>query len=198
MKKIHSLDMSLKIEQGEETKRQIIKVARKLFGKKGFNETSLEDIYSSLNLTRGAFYHHFSGKKEVFFEMCRAYNQELVFELESWDWKEFRKRWQENLDLTEDKSFVQIWIKDLTSVLTSREMSQLDEESVEKTITVLLENAIRKGSIKRIPTKETSQLIIGMLNQSLLMLSELEGDLLVRSKKNIIKVMDLFLDSLET
>ncbi|MCZ8155108.1 MAG: TetR/AcrR family transcriptional regulator [Leptospira sp.] len=189
--------MSLKVEQGEETKRQILKAARKLFGKKGYNETSLEDIYSSLKLTRGAFYHHFSSKKEVFFEMCRAYNQELVFELESWDWKEFRKRWQENLDLTDDKNFVQIWIKDLTSVLTTKEMNQLDEESIEKTISILLENAIRKGSIKKIPIKETSQLIIGMLNQSLLLLSELEGDLLSKSKKNIIKVMDMFLDSLE-
>jgi AcrR family transcriptional regulator len=189
--------MSLKVEQGEETKKQILKAARKLFGKKGYNETSLEDIYSSLKLTRGAFYHHFSSKKEVFFEMCRAYNQELVFELESWDWKEFRKRWQENLDLTDDKNFVQIWIKDLTSVLTTKEMNQLDEESVEKTISILLENAIRKGSIKKIPIKETSQLIIGMLNQSLLLLSELEGDLLSKSKKNIIKVMDMFLDSLE-
>ncbi len=192
------MDMSLKIEQGEETKRQILKVARKLFGKNGYNNTSIEDIYSSLNLTRGALYHHFSGKKEIFYEMCRVYNHELVQELENWDWKEFRRRWSETLNLTEDKNFVQIWIKDLASVLNAKEMSQLDEESIEKSITVLLEGAIRNGSIRKIPTKEGSQMIIGMLNQALLVLSDLEGDTLLRSKKNFIKVMNLFLDSLES
>ncbi len=189
--------MSLKIEQGEETKRQILKVARKLFGKNGYNDTSIEDIYTSLNLTRGALYHHFSNKKEVFFEMCRAYNNELIHELDKWDWKEFRKRWSENLNLTEDKYFVQIWIKDLPSVLSLQEINQLDEESVVNGINLLLENAIRKGSIRKIPSKEASQLILGMLNQALLNLAELEGEPLLKSRKNFIKVMDLFLDSLE-
>ena len=189
--------MSLKIEQGEETKKNILFEARKLFGSKGYHNTSLEEVYKNLGLTRGALYHHFSGKKELFYEMCLSYNLEIITDISKWNWKEFRKNWIRFLDLTEDSSFVQIWIKDLTSVLNSEEMDRIDNESIGKSIQILISKSIQEGYLKKVPVLETSQIIIGIINQSLLSLSFLKPSELKQSKKNIIKVIDLFLESLE-
>lgn len=53
-------------EESEETKEKIIEAALYIFLEKGFSKTSIEDIVSSLNLTRGAFYWHFKDKDDVF------------------------------------------------------------------------------------------------------------------------------------
>lgn len=53
-------------EESLETREKIIEAALYIFLEKGFSKTSVEDIVSSLNLTRGAFYWHFKDKDELF------------------------------------------------------------------------------------------------------------------------------------
>lgn len=48
------------------TKNLIIKAAIKVFYKKGFNNTRLEDIALEAKVTRGAIYHHFGNKFDLF------------------------------------------------------------------------------------------------------------------------------------
>ena len=51
----------------EETVQRILDASLKLFLEKGYEETTVLDIISELGgLTRGAFYHHFKSKEEVF------------------------------------------------------------------------------------------------------------------------------------
>lgn len=51
----------------EETVQRILDTSLKLFLEKGYEETTVLDIISELGgLTRGAFYHHFKSKEEVF------------------------------------------------------------------------------------------------------------------------------------
>ncbi|KOY84175.1 TetR/AcrR family transcriptional regulator [Lysinibacillus macroides] len=45
-------------------KRQIITAARELFIKKGFVDTSINDIISAANISKGTFYNHFTSKNE--------------------------------------------------------------------------------------------------------------------------------------
>ncbi len=52
-------------EDALETKEKVLDTALKLFNKKGYSQTSLEDIVSSLRLTRGAFYWHFKDKDDL-------------------------------------------------------------------------------------------------------------------------------------
>lgn len=49
-----------------QTKRALIDSAIRMFHKKGYNDTTLEDIASNAGLTRGALYWHFKGKAEIF------------------------------------------------------------------------------------------------------------------------------------
>lgn len=54
----------------EETEQLILDAALKLFTEKGYEQTSILDIVGEMGgLTRGAFYHHFKSKEEVFFAL---------------------------------------------------------------------------------------------------------------------------------
>lgn len=50
----------------EETVKLILDVATHLFVEKGYDATSLQDIINETNLSKGAIYHHFSSKEEIF------------------------------------------------------------------------------------------------------------------------------------
>lgn len=55
----------------EETVQKILDAALKLFLEKGYEETTVLDIINEMGgLTRGAFYHHFKSKEEVFDTLC--------------------------------------------------------------------------------------------------------------------------------
>ena len=47
-------------------KEQLISAAWELFLEKGYDATSLQDIINETNLSKGAIYHHFSSKEEIF------------------------------------------------------------------------------------------------------------------------------------
>ena len=55
----------------EETVQKILDASLKLFLEKGYEETTVLDIIREMGgLTRGAFYHHFKSKEEVFDALC--------------------------------------------------------------------------------------------------------------------------------
>lgn len=45
------------------TRGKLIAAGRKAFAEKGYTETAMEDLTADVELTRGALYHHFGGKK---------------------------------------------------------------------------------------------------------------------------------------
>ena len=52
----------------EETVAKILDVAMRLFVERGYEQTSMQNIIDELGgLTKGAVYHHFSSKEEIFF-----------------------------------------------------------------------------------------------------------------------------------
>lgn len=57
-------------EDAEITRQKILKTAIKVFNKNGFTATKLEDIAKKAGVTRGAIYHHFENKKELFTDIC--------------------------------------------------------------------------------------------------------------------------------
>ncbi|MEG1633025.1 MAG: TetR/AcrR family transcriptional regulator [Oscillospiraceae bacterium] len=55
----------------EETVRLIVDEALKLFIEKGYDNTSIQDIIDELGgLSKGAIYHHFKSKEEIFEAVC--------------------------------------------------------------------------------------------------------------------------------
>lgn len=52
--------------QVEETRAALLSAARKLFSARGYPDVSVDEIVQAARLTKGALYHHFRDKQEVF------------------------------------------------------------------------------------------------------------------------------------
>ena len=65
-------------ERSASTRAAILDAARDLFGRRGYAGTGREEIAAAAGMTRGALYHHFSSKAEVFEAVAEAIDAELV------------------------------------------------------------------------------------------------------------------------
>jgi len=62
----------------EQRRRQLLKAAHRLFMKKGYRETTTEQIARRAGLTKGALYFHFRNKEDILFELVRMLHYEIL------------------------------------------------------------------------------------------------------------------------
>jgi AcrR family transcriptional regulator len=65
-------------DRSEATRRELVRVARELFTEPGYAATSIEDVADRAGVTKGAIYHHFRNKRELFQAGFEEIEQELV------------------------------------------------------------------------------------------------------------------------
>jgi len=65
------------------TRRALLDAARSLFAEKGYHETAAEEIVGRAGLTRGALYHHFADKKDLFRVVVDEMEGEIDEEIEA-------------------------------------------------------------------------------------------------------------------
>ena len=61
------------------TKEEIIKTALAHFAKKGYENTSMQEIAEDLNITKPALYYHFKNKQDLYNEIFKHYFKYLEF-----------------------------------------------------------------------------------------------------------------------
>ena len=66
-----------KAEQSEATRSALIGAAKELFTELGYNETATEQIVQRAGVTRGALYHHFRDKQDLFLAVFELVEQEF-------------------------------------------------------------------------------------------------------------------------
>ncbi|MGE5703956.1 MAG: TetR/AcrR family transcriptional regulator [Clostridia bacterium] len=59
-------------------KDKVVAVSIALFEKKGFSETSIQDIVDELGLTKGTFYHYYSSKEQLLMDIHLRYIEDLL------------------------------------------------------------------------------------------------------------------------
>jgi AcrR family transcriptional regulator len=69
----------LRSQHAEATRRAVLAAARSLFGRKGYAQTSVDEIADAARVTKGAVYHHFVGKEALF----RAVHAEVEAEAQA-------------------------------------------------------------------------------------------------------------------
>jgi AcrR family transcriptional regulator len=73
---------TLKAQQSDETREAILSASLKLFAKRGFTSTSVDEIGRAAGITKGAVYWHFKSKDELFLailDRIRVHWQEVIF-----------------------------------------------------------------------------------------------------------------------
>src|SRR5947199_9014858 len=65
-------------DQSQATREALIAAAHGLFAEKGFAGVATEEIVRAAGVTRGALYHHFDGKRELFAAVYEDVERQLV------------------------------------------------------------------------------------------------------------------------
>jgi AcrR family transcriptional regulator len=64
-------------QRSEETRTKIMGSAIKLFSSTGYNKASVDDICAEAGISKGAFYHHFKSKQELFLALLDGWLQTI-------------------------------------------------------------------------------------------------------------------------
>lgn len=64
-------------ERSETTRKQLLGIARELFTQ-GYSDTSIDDVVQRAGVTKGALYHHFRTKRDLFRAVFEDIERELV------------------------------------------------------------------------------------------------------------------------
>ncbi len=71
-----------RLAQGEATQKALRRQARKLFAQKGYSGANTNELVERARVTKGALYHHFANKRELFHAVVEDIERELVERLE--------------------------------------------------------------------------------------------------------------------
>src|SRR2546423_2089271 len=70
-------NMPKQAERSETTKGDLLRVARELFTERGYAGTTLDEVGDRAEVTKGALYHHFRDKLELFRGVFEELEKEL-------------------------------------------------------------------------------------------------------------------------
>jgi len=74
-----------------ESKEHILLIASALFLQKSFKEVTMKEIVDKTGLSKGAFYHYFVSKEQLFHEVVAYFFQEMWHQYESYSRESFRQ-----------------------------------------------------------------------------------------------------------
>lgn len=75
--------MTLPKQRAQETRQRIVEAAGRVFAREGYGEATVDNILVEAGISRGAFYHHFAGKEEVFKALLDDHLREDLVQLGS-------------------------------------------------------------------------------------------------------------------
>jgi len=117
------------------TKRALVSVAREHFATEGYAGTSLDTIVAGARVTKGALYHHFSGKQAVFeavFEHVEAdAARQITAALEdaSDPWQKAMAGLQAFLEVVQEPTYQRIVIQEGPAILGYERFREQEERS---------------------------------------------------------------------
>jgi AcrR family transcriptional regulator len=176
---------SRKQEQSEATKAALISVARGLFAEKGYADTSTEEIVQGAGVTRGALYHHFRDKEDLFeatFEQVETeVTQRLM--LASAQGATGGDQWQgllagvrAFLEECRVPEVQQIVLLDAPSVLGWQRWREIEAKYGFGLVKTALQGAMDSGLIARQPVDPLAHMLLGALTEAGMMTARARND----------------------
>ena len=176
-----------RVAQGEETRQALVTVARELFGEYGYANTSTEEIVARAGVTKGALYHHFADKEQLFRAVFEQVQQDVsdaavVEFLQPDSWQALVVGCRLWVEAHNDPWIRQIALVDARGVL-GWELARAIETRFS---TVALRGALRKamhaGVIERKPLRPLALMLIGALSEACLYVAEADDPELARTE----------------
>ncbi len=176
---------SRRAEHVTDTRRALVEAARALFAERGYAATGTEDIVGAARVTRGALYHHFRDKADLFRAVMAECAQEMAQRLveqetlraqaESGDaWQLLRTGFQSFLDACTDPDFQRIVLIEGPAVLGHNAWDALVEEHGYGLLAEALTEAIREGRIEDLPVPPLTRMLASLISEASLYIARAE------------------------
>ena len=152
---------------------KILDTAQGLFLEKGYENTSIQDIINGLGgLSKGAVYHHFKSKEEIFNAVGERFNRRTIAELAAirddktlTGREKLKKMFRLSLS-NSDGDIMYTVAPDMLDnpKLLALEMRQIIEDSSPHYVQPVIEQGLEDGSIKTDYPQELSEVILLLTN----------------------------------
>jgi AcrR family transcriptional regulator len=169
-----------KAEQSEATRRALLEVARDLFARRGYSDVSTEEIVRRAGVTRGALYHHFAGKADLFRAVYEQIEQETAEKVaaaaltKTDPLDQQRAGWQAFLDACLDPAVQRIALRDAPSVLGLEAWREIAAAYGLALVQGGLQSMIDAGLMDEQPVEPLAHLVLGALSEAGMVIAEAE------------------------
>jgi len=171
--------VSLRSRHTDETRRALIKAARKLFSAQGYHNVGIREFAKEAGVTRGAFYHHFECKEDLLLAVMDDMQLELKNHaarrhrspIRPDRWTQLREDLQIALDEMMAPEVLQILLIDGPAVLGWLRWREHRQGFGLAAIRKAVETSIADGLITPRPATELAHLISASFNEASLLIA---------------------------
>jgi AcrR family transcriptional regulator len=175
-------------ERSEATRKALIDVGRRLFAKRGYADVGTEEIVRRAGVTRGALYHHFSGKEDLFRAVAEQVEEETTRKsaeaaLARQDpWEQQHAGWNAFLDACLDPAVQRIILLDAPSVLGPKAWREIASKYGLALVQFSLQSLIDAGLIEDQPVDPLAHLVIGALSEAAVVIAQADDTAAARAE----------------
>ena len=192
--------MNVKAKQSEATRAALVAAGRELFAERGYGGVGTEEIVRAAGVTRGALYHHFDGKKDLFRAVYEDVERELVEQIAGVALSAgdpvaaLRAGAQAWLDACEEPAVQRIALLDAPSVLGWEEWREIGMRYGFGLVQGTLQAAMDAGQLEVTPVKPLAHLIVGAVDEAAMVIARADDD--GRTRREVGESIERFLDHL--
>lgn len=179
METVSTARQGLRARHTEETRNALVQAARRLFAERGYHNVGVREFVAEAGLTRGALYHHFEGKDDLFLAVLEGIQSELKANAAARHrqperpdrWTQLRNDLAIALDEMMAPDIVQILLLDAPSVLGWKRWREHRQAFGIAAISKAIETSIADGLIFPQPVEELAYLISGAFNEATILIA---------------------------
>ncbi|CAJ1503997.1 TetR/AcrR family transcriptional regulator [[Mycobacterium] kokjensenii] len=160
----------------ELTRTAVLDASRSLFVAKGYDATSVDEIAHESQTSKGAVYHHFRNKQEIFAEVFRASQAEIMQAVlpralesspaDAGPWQQALMAVSAVLHCYVDNHDARVLLRESASALGWDRKQTVDEEMALPLLRAVLDELIETGELKPVPVGVTAELLYALLSKT--------------------------------
>jgi len=181
-------------ERTAQTRAALITVARRLFGAEGFAEVGAERVAREAGMTRGALYHQFADKADLFAavldEVEAEIAQRVVSAVAGFDPADTTGMLQAGagawLDASTEPDLQRIVLLDGPSVLGWDRWREICLRHTVGLIAALLQEGIYRGSLQPQPVQALTHVLVGAVDEAALYIAQADDRATARADMDLV------------
>lgn len=160
---------SRRADYSESTKQALVGSASDLFTKNGYAATSLDAIVKRARVTKGALYHHFSGKQALFEAAFHQVETRAMAQLTKAidgggsPWERALDGVQEYIKVCLDPTYQRLVIREAPVVMGYERWRECEERYSFGIVRSVLESLIEAGELVDVPIEVTARMMFASL-----------------------------------